>query len=665
MTIIQRIRILSLLAALTCAPSALHAATFTVINNLDAGAGSLREAIDLANASIGVDDLIIFDLPAGSTTITLTTAGLTITDTVTIDGANISGAGAITVTSALANTNVFFISGANASGTIIQNFDTISNTGDLGSAINVFNSTVTITDNTTISASGNFGSAINALDSTTIITDNATISASDLGTAIALANSTATITGNNTISAGTSGIAIFLFTSTATITGNTTIEANGDFAIAINAQESTATITDNATISATGNNSNAINVFDSSTATITDNTTISATGNNSTAINVFDSSTATITDNAGIAGTQAGVVVETNSVARILNNSIDNPLGIDLRNTFPGTVGNNNQAAPVIDSICSTDNILRISGSLAPDATATPPTTVLPNTEYIIQLFANPDNAPDQGLIFIGQFTVTTNDAGIADFSGANAVTVSLANPLDPANNFITATATPAAVSDTNGTSEFSVPVQAGTEPAIAVAVTPSTITAGQSATLSANITTPTTAPYTIRFATGNTVNADGSNVFDTQVSNGTSASVTVNPTSTTQFSADVTDANGCTSDSAAPVTLTVTTTPPPVNVLFASLNASAASVCAGQTVTLTALATNGVAPFTFSFSDGFTVTTNDRAVTRTVTPVVSTSYFVTITDSTGAQASANAAIAVLIQQRSLLSKALLAKYCS
>src|SRR5262245_20431037 len=45
-------------------------ATYVVSNNLDAGDGSLRAAIDAANASEGIADTIRFDLPAGQETIT-------------------------------------------------------------------------------------------------------------------------------------------------------------------------------------------------------------------------------------------------------------------------------------------------------------------------------------------------------------------------------------------------------------------------------------------------------------------------------------------------------------------------------------------------------------------------------------------------------------------
>ncbi|MDB9514810.1 hypothetical protein PN499_26770 [Kamptonema animale CS-326] len=63
-------------------------ATYTVTNTLDSGAGSLREAITIANGTVGVSDIIQFSIGAvGSTqTINLLSGLPAITDTLTIDG---------------------------------------------------------------------------------------------------------------------------------------------------------------------------------------------------------------------------------------------------------------------------------------------------------------------------------------------------------------------------------------------------------------------------------------------------------------------------------------------------------------------------------------------------------------------------------------------------
>src|SRR5262249_6720847 len=84
-------------------------ATFTVMNNMDSGAGSLRQAILDANAMSGTDS-ITFD-PAtfsGIVSINLTTGALAITDAVTIKG---TGSDSLTV-NAGGTSRVFDTSGA-------------------------------------------------------------------------------------------------------------------------------------------------------------------------------------------------------------------------------------------------------------------------------------------------------------------------------------------------------------------------------------------------------------------------------------------------------------------------------------------------------------------------------------------------------------------------
>jgi predicted outer membrane repeat protein len=67
-------------------PTGVAAATFTVTNTLDAGAGSLRQAILNANASAGTHDTIVFSLAGCPCTITLASSLPTITDNLTITG---------------------------------------------------------------------------------------------------------------------------------------------------------------------------------------------------------------------------------------------------------------------------------------------------------------------------------------------------------------------------------------------------------------------------------------------------------------------------------------------------------------------------------------------------------------------------------------------------
>ena len=73
-------------------PQVARAATITVTNTNDSGAGSLRQAIIDANTSVGVADTIAFNIAGpGPHTIQPTSALPTITDQVTIDGTTQSG----------------------------------------------------------------------------------------------------------------------------------------------------------------------------------------------------------------------------------------------------------------------------------------------------------------------------------------------------------------------------------------------------------------------------------------------------------------------------------------------------------------------------------------------------------------------------------------------
>ena len=86
-------RLLSLALGLAVTvTSALSAATLTVTNTADSGAGSLRDAITQSNSSVGVLDTIAFAIPgAGPHTIAPASALPIITDPVVIDGSTQPG----------------------------------------------------------------------------------------------------------------------------------------------------------------------------------------------------------------------------------------------------------------------------------------------------------------------------------------------------------------------------------------------------------------------------------------------------------------------------------------------------------------------------------------------------------------------------------------------
>ena len=113
-----RLRTLSLTARLVVLFASVgHAATFTVTNTNDAGAGSFRQAILDANGD-GVTDNINFNIATGPFTIQPASALPTITNPVIIDGYTQTGATA--ATSSAAATLVIEIDGTNAGGICLR-----------------------------------------------------------------------------------------------------------------------------------------------------------------------------------------------------------------------------------------------------------------------------------------------------------------------------------------------------------------------------------------------------------------------------------------------------------------------------------------------------------------------------------------------------------------
>ena len=84
------IPLLTLMSMLQLWPNRATAATFTVINTNDGGAGSLRAAVAAAEANPGPDK-ITFDPGLDGSTISLTSGALTLSGTVEIDATNLAG----------------------------------------------------------------------------------------------------------------------------------------------------------------------------------------------------------------------------------------------------------------------------------------------------------------------------------------------------------------------------------------------------------------------------------------------------------------------------------------------------------------------------------------------------------------------------------------------
>ena len=182
-------------------------ATFTVDSLADDnGAGTtLREAIVLANAAVGADDILF--APALNGTIPLTMGQLQITDDVTITG---PGANLLTI-DAQQTSRVFDITNAVANVTFAGLTITRGKTaafGEGGGIRSFHTGTLTLTNST---VSGNttdtgFGGGIYALTG-----------------AVVVANST--INGNSTTGSSLSGGGIFTFSSNLALT-NSTVSGN-------------------------------------------------------------------------------------------------------------------------------------------------------------------------------------------------------------------------------------------------------------------------------------------------------------------------------------------------------------------------------------------------------------------------------------------------------
>ena len=103
-----------------------------------------------------------------------------------------------------------------------------------------------------------------------------------------------------------------------------------------------------------------------------------------------------------------------------------------------------------------------------------------------------------------------------------------------------------------------------------------------------------------------------------------TTASITVSPTSTTTYTVTGTDANGCTGNDDAIVTIL----PNPI------ANAGDdQSTCGVEQVTLEATATEGVGPYTFEWNQGL-----GAGPVKNVMPEVTTTYTVLVTDANGCE---------------------------
>ncbi len=215
----------SLGAALAFAPAA-EAADFTVSNNLDAGAGSLRQAILDAEAVAGADRILFAASVTG--TITLTTGELEITEALDVVG---PGAGVLTV-SGNDSSRIFYVDGVPGENISISGLRLTDGSESIGGGISfeggpnrLILSQVELTSNEAVTDGG----AIGVFQGTLRVEDS-TISgnSADTGAGIAISGGLlrlegTTVSGNNASEAA-GGISAFAGVGrieNSTISGNT------------------------------------------------------------------------------------------------------------------------------------------------------------------------------------------------------------------------------------------------------------------------------------------------------------------------------------------------------------------------------------------------------------------------------------------------------------
>ncbi len=127
-------------------------------------------------------------------------------------------------------------------------------------------------------------------------------------------------------------------------------------------------------------------------------------------------------------------------------------------------------------------------------------------------------------------------------------------------------------------------------------------------------------------------------------------ASTNAFPTVTTTYTVNVTDANACTGRDSITVTVTG-----PVNLS----SSGATTICIGQSTSINATPSNGIAPYTFNWSNSLV-----GPGPITVTPVTTTNYTVSVTDSAGCT-SAPQSILVNVNLPLVISGLANAEYCA
>ena len=178
-------------------------ATLIVTNTNDAGAGSLRQAVLDANASVGVADLIQFSGSIAGQVITLTTGELALTDDVTIDG-DTNGDNKADIGISGNNASRIFNQTGYGTDVDLLSMSLTFGLGNTGGAIKVDGGTLNILDSTIANSNGGYAGggiyASNTLFTMTnsLVVNNLTTGYTSYGGGIRSLNSTTTLT-NSTV----------------------------------------------------------------------------------------------------------------------------------------------------------------------------------------------------------------------------------------------------------------------------------------------------------------------------------------------------------------------------------------------------------------------------------------------------------------------------------
>lgn len=504
---------LVLMFSLVASPGAVHAASYTVTNTSDSGAGSLRQAILDANANPGTDT-INFNIPgAGPHTIKPLSALPTITDPVIIDGYTEPGSSPNTNGPGLGINAVLMIEldGTNAGDLVDGLYITAGDSTVRGLVINRFGGGVTGgLGGCGVRVSGNGGNVIEGNFIGTDINGTVALGNSHIGVLILwssnniIGGTTAEarnlisanvedgvhiqgdgVTGNvvqgnligtdvtGTAALGNSarGVAIFYWASNNMIGGTTAgalnvISGNG-YGVVLLGDGVTDNLVQGNFIGTDVTGTTGLGNFDGVHITGADNNTIGGTtagtgniisANSGAGVSVVNATGNLVQGNTitlnGADGVRVGDVYGNIGTANaILSNSIfsNGGLGIDLDEdgVTPNDPGDSDNGSNNLQ------NFPVLTSATSGSTTIEGMLNSTPNTEFRLEFFSNSVCDPSgygEGETFLGSIDVTTDSNGDASFAVTIPDTV-------PVGHFITATAT----DPNNNTSEFSACLQVTT----------------------------------------------------------------------------------------------------------------------------------------------------------------------------------------------------------